>query len=226
MRMQPIHGARSGAGYDGVAVFGPHAAETMRLAGVAPGRILEIGPLGHDDLQPAELDLDAVPRRVLFASQRVDEEYPYLAESGKRLALESAFALAAAAGPAAVHILPHPTEAERDLRKVVASVSRAVDIPVAIEPTGRLHSLLPGAFALVTVSSQSIYEAVVTGVPAIAVYPPGSEVPVSYVSRWRGSGRIIGARGRTDREVAPGARPPRGGDGSGACRAGEPARSA
>ena len=172
----------SGAGYDGMAVFGPRAAAAMRRAGVAPGRIVEIGPLGYDDLRPAESNLDAVPRRVLFASQPVDEAYPYLAASGKRLALESAVALAQGAGPAAVHVLPHPTENERDLHDVVEPVARATDLPIRIEPTGRLHALLPGAFALVTVTSQSVYEAVVTGVPAIAVHPVGIEVPVNYVA--------------------------------------------
>ena len=172
----------SGARYDGVAVFGPRAAETMRLAGVAPGRIVEIGPLGYDDLRPGDSEVDAIPRRVLFASQPVDGAYPYLAESGKRLALESAVALAEGALPAAVHVLPHPTEDERDLQEVVGSVARSTDVPINVEPTGRLHTLLPGAFALVTVTSQSVYEAVVTGVPAIAVHPVGIEVPVSYVA--------------------------------------------
>jgi hypothetical protein len=172
----------SGVGYEGVAVFGPRAADAMRLAGVTPRQIAEIGPLGYDDLRPASWDPDAVPRRVLFASQPADEGLPYRSGAVKRLALESAIALAHVAGPAAVHVLPHPTEDERELHDSLAGVARAADVPVEIEPTGRLHELLPGAFALVTVSSQSVYEAVVTGVPAITVHPVGTVVPVSHVA--------------------------------------------
>jgi hypothetical protein len=172
----------SGAAYDGVAVFGPRAAAAMRLAGIAADRIVEIGPLGYDDLRPAAWDARAAPRRVLFASQPVDEGHPHLTAAVKRLALESAIALAQAAAPSAVHVLPHPTENERELRGILASVPGAADVPIKLEPAGRLHGLLQDAFALVTVTSMSVYEAVVTGVPAIAVYPAGTDVPVTHVA--------------------------------------------
>lgn len=178
----------SGIGYDGVAVFGPRAADVMRLAGVPAERIVEIGPLGHDDLH--RVDGPRVrPNQVLFASQPTDPRRPHLAEAVKRTALESALAVAAGAQPAEVRVLPHPTEDERDLRRIVDSLLPSAGVPVRIEPAGTLHDRLPGAFVLVTASSQSVFEAVDAGVPAIAVQPPGVPVPVTFVEE----GIAIGA---------------------------------
>jgi len=171
----------AGIGYDGVAVFGPRAVAVMKLAGVSPERIEQIGPLGYDDLHGLGDRAPARPHQVLFASQPVDVAKPYLTEAVKRAAMQAALAVAAVATPADLHILSHPTEDEVALRRLAESLTPPTDVSVRIAPPGELHARLAGAFALVTASSQSAFDAVAAGIPAIAVQPPRIPVPVTFV---------------------------------------------
>lgn len=177
----------AGMGYDAIGVYGPRAASVLRLAGIPANRITTLGPLPYDALiEGSAAAAEGSPasdgvRRVLFASQPVDPARPHLAEPVKRLALEAAVAVAAAVTPAELVVLPHPTEARGELDRLIGSIEVPDGVTVLVDQPGRLHARLSGAFALVTASSQSVFEAVVATVPAIAVHPAGMPAPVTFV---------------------------------------------
>jgi hypothetical protein len=172
----------AGAGYDAMAVYGARAADVLELAGVPPDRVVRIGPLRYDSLVGASASKAVEsPPRVLFASQPVDSQRAHLSEAVKRLAIGAAVAFAAGANAAELIVLPHPTEDHRDLERLIATLGTPPGhVRVTLDPPGTLHDRLPGAFALLTASSQSVFEAVVAGVPAITVHPPRTPAPVTF----------------------------------------------
>jgi hypothetical protein len=172
-----------GVGYDALAVYGPRAAEVMRLAGIDQGRIIEIGPLRYDGILAASRETAAVtePRRILFASQPVDPRKPALHPDIKRAALSAAVAAGAVAAPAEVVAVPHPVEPPGGLELLVGELSPPAGVRCTVASAG-LHGLLPGSWLLVTASSQSVFEAVIAGIPAVTVHPAGSEPPVTFAA--------------------------------------------
>ncbi len=171
----------AGLAYDAVAVYGPRAAEIMRLAGVATERIRQIGPLRHDALvakEDAEPPDD--PRRVLFAAQPTDEDHPALRSAIQRTAMEAAVAVTAQLEPAELIVLPHPTQHPRAVEELLGSIQRPPGMAARVERDGSLHTWLAQAWLLVTASSQSVFDAVLAGVPAMTVTPTGIIDPVTF----------------------------------------------
>lgn len=173
----------AGIGYDEVAVYGPRAADVMRTAGMADQRIVQIGPLGYDRLlaaSPARPPDN--PRRVLFASQPARPSQPALHPDVKRRALWAAVTAAEAVRPADVVVLPHPTEPGNEPEQFVSGLRPPDGVTIRIESQRGLHEVLPGAWLLVTASSQSVFEAVLSGVPAVTVNPTKGPDPVTFAS--------------------------------------------
>ena len=168
-----------GAGYDRMAVYGPRAAATLRSAGIAAERIVEIGAPRFDSLVAAPpSDLREDPRDVIFAAQYVtaamslqDLEACYLA----------AVAAARAVAPSRLIIRPHPAEPPGLVADIAARLGAPAGVRVRVESALGLHRLLDHAWLLVTGWSNSIFEAGLRGVPAIAVDPHGSS-PVTYAA--------------------------------------------
>lgn len=171
----------AGMGYDEVAVYGPRATETMRLAGVARERVREIGPLRHDALVAATHgEPPDGPRRVLFAAQPTDEDHPALRSAIQRAAMEAAVAATAQLEPAELIVVPHPTQEHRGVESLLRSIEQPAGMVARVERSHSLHSLVTRAWLLVTASSQSVFDAVLAGVPAMTVTPDGVADPVTF----------------------------------------------
>lgn len=171
----------AGMGYDEVAVYGPRAAQIMRLAGVAAERIREVGPLRHDALvATADAEPPDDPRRVLFAAQPTDEDHPALRSVIQRAAMDAAIAATAQLEPAELIILPHPTQKHQEVEDLLRSIERPVGVVALVERSRSLHALLTQAWILITASSQSVFDAVLAGVPAMTVTPTGVVDPVTF----------------------------------------------
>lgn len=170
-----------GAGYDAVAVYGPRAALAMGRAEIPPDRITEIGPLRYDDL----LSLPGVeptqdPRRIVLASQPGDPAKPAFHPDVKRTVLRAALAATASLAPAELVIVPHPTENDTVTQDFLAGIEMPDRVQVRLERPLTLHDVLPGAWILITGASQSVFDAVLVGVPAITVNATGGDDPVTF----------------------------------------------
>ncbi len=173
----------AGMAYDGVAVYGPRAAAAMALAGVAPERVTIIGPLALDGLLARSASEAAPSRpRIVFASQPGDPTKAAVHPDMKREALRAAIRVAAAVGPADVIIVPHPNETDDIAADVLAAEPPPEGVSVRTERIRRLHDVLPDSLAMVTASSQSVFEAAVSGVPAITVNASGGPDPVTFAA--------------------------------------------
>lgn len=155
-----------GADYDLMGVYGPRAAAVVEAAGIPPERIEIVGPARFDALvrtSPKEVDR---PSRVVLAGQ-------YRARNmtdGVRAGVLAAAIAAAAAIDGILQIKPHPVEVPRVWEPLRAAAENPHGVEVRIEEEAELHDLLPGAAVLVTGWSNSVYEAVLAGVPAITLH--------------------------------------------------------
>jgi hypothetical protein len=168
--------AIEGAGYDRFAVFGPRSADVLARAGVDPARIEITGAPRFDALIRRHGEPTAPPakRRVVFASQWLGGAMS--AEVKERTA-DAALSVAGALAPCELVIQRHPIEWD-DI--AVAAASRAPEgVTTRIGPTGGLHDELDGAWLLVTGWSNSVFEAALSNVPAIAVNATGGPSPNS-----------------------------------------------
>ena len=189
----------AGAGYDTMAVYGPRSRAALEAAGIASDRIVEIGPLRYDGLlaeQPRPPARD--PRRVVFASQPGDPRRPALHPDVKRGAMAAALAATEVLAPAELIVAPHPTEPAGEAERLLTEVASADSPPARVDREDGLHSLLRGAWLLVTASSQSVFDATVSGVPAITFNPPGVADPVSFAAE----GIAIGVTSAAEAAVA------------------------
>jgi hypothetical protein len=170
-----------GTDYDGVAVYGPRATRVMAVAGIAPERVVEIGPLRYDALlsRPSIPPRES-PRRIVLASQPGDPAKPAFHPDVKRDVLRAAIATSAAMRPAELLIVPHPTENDRVTQEFLAQTTMPDGLETHLERPGTLHEALAGAWILITGASQAVFEAVVSGVPAITVNATGGPDPVSF----------------------------------------------
>lgn len=171
----------AGMPFDGIAVYGPRARDILLAAGLDARRIEMIGPLAADDLVVAGGVPNAGPRRVIFASQPADPARPALHPDVKRAALRSAVAVAHSLRPSRLIVVPHPTENDSVTDEYLVAEPPAEGVDVHVERQRRLREVLPAGWVLVTASSQSVFEAVIAGVPAITVNPTGGPDPVSFV---------------------------------------------
>lgn len=168
--------------YDAVLAYGPRSARILTSARIDPSRIHPVGPLRYDALvkrarerTTRSLSWANEPRRVIYASQPVVDR-PGLTEAAKRTTYETALALAGSVASAEVIVQPHPNEPIAALRKLVHSLTPPPGVTVRIEESGDLHQALPGAFVLITASSQSVYEATIMNVPSVTTDPGSNNV--------------------------------------------------
>lgn len=170
-----------GTDYDGVAVYGPRAAAVMAVAGIPPERVVEIGPLRYDALlSRPPLPPSESPRRIVLASQPGDPAKPAFHPDVKREVLRAAIAASAAMRPAELLIVPHPTEGDRVNQEYLARTTMPDGVEARLERTGTLHDALAGAWFLITGASQAVFDATVSGVPAITINATGGPDPVSF----------------------------------------------
>ena len=183
-----------GVGYDLMGVYGPRAAAVLQAAGVPPERIAVVGAARFDALVDAPRQEMTHPRRILLAGQFLGGR---MTEEVRAGILESTLAAAGAVGPARVEVLPHPAEPASGWRALVAAAAlRAPGLDVSVEAGARLHDLLPGAALLVTGWSNSVYEAVLAGVPAVTIHLLEGEPPMPFAAEG------IAAEARTPGEAA------------------------
>jgi hypothetical protein len=182
----------AGAAYDGVAVYGPRAAAVMQLAGIATERVVQIGPLRYDGLisRAGSAPLLDSPRRVVLASQPGDPAKRAVHPDVKRAVIRAAIAIGAELRPAEVRIVPHPTETDRITEEVLADAEMPPGVEIRVDHAGSLHDVLAGAWLVITGASQSVFDAVLSGVPAITLNPTGGEDPVTFAR----DGIALGAR--------------------------------
>ena len=179
--------------YDTIAVYGPRAEEVMIAGGNDPRRLVQIGPLRFDPLIGMMRDRPAASssvrqRVVVFAGQptsgRVTRELNVVAVRG-------ALAAAAAVAPCELLVKPHPLERPTDrllFEEVLAGYRLPADVTVRVVDDD-LHTVLPDSWLLVTGFSQSVFEAAISGVPAITVDASRGQVPVTFAR----DGLAIGA---------------------------------
>jgi hypothetical protein len=175
--------AAVGIGYDAVAVYGARARAVMQVAGLDEARITEVGPLRYDPLIRAVSTAPSspsLPRRIIYASQPAGPGRA-VPLSVKASTLRVAISAAAVAAPCELVIKPHPIETDTVAAEVLAEDVPPAGVAIRIERERDLHALLPGAWALVTAFSQSVYEAAIAGVPSLAINVTGVPTPVSFV---------------------------------------------
>lgn len=166
-----------GVTYDAMGVYGPRAARVLEAAGVRSERIAIVGPAGFDALAPAASQSADVPPRVVMAGQYRGRA---MTDALRSSILASAVA-AADSVDATLEVVPHPTESPSSWEPLVASLPsppRAIRIVTG----AGLHDRLPGAALLVTGWSNSVYEAVLAGVPAVTVHPAAGEPPMPFAA--------------------------------------------
>ena len=169
----------AGVGYDRILVYGARSAAVMRQAGIEPDRIIEVGGLRYDPLVQAMAggagSPSAAGRRIVFASQPAGPGRAMTTDE-KATILRITLAACEEAAPCELVIRHHPTETDPVVREVLAETTFPGGVTARIEADHDLHELLPGAWLLVTASSQSVYEAAIAGVPAITIHvAPGPE---------------------------------------------------
>lgn len=167
-----------GVTYDLMGVYGPRAAAVVEAAGVARGRIEIVGPAHFDGLVRAARTELGRPPRVILAGQ-------YRAGRMTDQVRSGTFACAVAAAEAiggVLHIQPHPVELPSTWERIIAARRIPMGTEVRVESGARLHDLLPGAALLVTAWSNSVYEAVLAGVPALTVHLLDGEPPMPFAA--------------------------------------------
>lgn len=191
-----------GTDYDGVAVYGTRAAKVMAVAGIPPERVVEIGPLRYDALlSRPRIPPSETPRRIVLASQPGDPAKAAFHPDVKRDVLRAAIATSAAMRPAELLIVPHPTERDRVTEEYLAQTRMPDGVEARLERTGTLHEALDGAWLLITGASQAVFDATLSGVPAMTINATGGPDPVSFAR----DGIALGASS-TDEAVAIGRR--------------------
>lgn len=163
-----LSAATAGADYDRFAVFGSRSADVLRAAGIADDRIVVTGAPYFDELAVSSAVSPGPERRIVFAAQYIQGsitadrfEHYYLA----------AAAAAEAVAPSALVVLPHPVQPVGLIEAVAARHPVPAGVRRRFATPGTLHAELAGAFALVTGSSNSVFEAALAGVPSILVDP-------------------------------------------------------
>jgi len=163
-----LSAATAGADYDRFAVFGSRSAEVLRAAGIDSDRIVVTGAPYFDELAKASAVEPLPERRIVFAAQYIQGSIT--ADRFEHYYLGAA-AAAEAVAPSELVVLPHPVQPAGLVESVAARHPLPVEVTRRIAAPGTLHAELPGAFALVTGSSNSVFEASLAGVPSILVDP-------------------------------------------------------
>lgn len=171
--------AMRGMPFDAVAVFGPVAAERVASAGIPPERITVVGSTALDALAARAATGPRKPggRRIVFASQYLGG---VMTRDLKTRTVAAAIEAVAAAAPAELVLVPHPVEDDRILAEAAARPSP--DGITVRRSSGSLHDELPGAWLLVTGSSQSVIDAAAVSVPALTLNLTGGPDPVTFAA--------------------------------------------
>lgn len=187
----PRHGARTvdlphaeavdveairGAGYDVMAVYGSRAAGVLAAAGVARERIEIVGPAAFDRLVRATPAAAGRSPVVVLAAQYRGGR---MTDPVRRGILDAAVAAAEAIDGSLV-VKPHPVEAPDAWDDLLARAARGRRLDARVEREAELHDLLRGAALLVTGWSNSVYEAVLSGVPALTVHLLDGAPPMPF----------------------------------------------
>jgi len=167
-----------GVGYDLMGVFGPRAARVVGAAGVDPARVRIVGPAAFDAIVLAEPRRVDEPPRVVMAAQYRNR----LMTDDVRAGILDAAAASAAAIGAVLKVCPHPVESLDAWTAAADRTAAGRRVVIDVEPTGSLHRLLPGAALMVTGWSNSVFESVLAGVPALTVHLLPGDPPVSFAS--------------------------------------------
>lgn len=186
--------AMRGMAFDVVAVFGPVSARRVAAAGVPADRIVVVGSPALDRLV-ARAAADGNPqtgRRIVFASQYVGGA---MTEELKARTLRAAIEAARPAAPAELILVPHPVEDDPLLGAAMAEGSAPDGITLRVSSRG-LHEELPGAWLLITGSSQSVIDATAVSVPALTINCTGGPDLVSFAADGLALGATSGEEAR------------------------------
>jgi hypothetical protein len=167
-----LSAATAGADYDRFAVFGSRSAEVLRAAGIPDDRIVVTGAPYFDELAESTAATPGPERRIVFAAQYIQGSITADRFEGF---YRGAVAAAEAVAPSDLVVLPHPAEPPGLIESVAARHPVPAVVRRRIATPGTLHAELPGAFALVTGSSNSVFEAALAGVPSILVDPRATD---------------------------------------------------
>jgi hypothetical protein len=172
--------AIQGVDYDRFAVFGPAAARVLERAGVPPQRIVQVGAPRFDRLIERHRGTPTPPaeRRVVFASQWLGGQ---MTAAVKRRTLEAALAAAEAVAPCEFVVRLHPIERDKVVRQSLPAVSPP-GVSIHVEESGDLYDTLDGAWLMVTGWSNTVFEAILSHVPALCVTATGREPPTRFAS--------------------------------------------
>ncbi len=162
--------AITGAGYDRMAVYGPLAASRLEEAGIELDRVRVIGAPRFDALVGARPAGGDKTVRVVFAAQYVAGA---MTAAGLEICHLAALAAAGALAPCALVVVPPPAEPPGAIAAIANRHPAPPTVDLVFARPGGLHQALLGARLLVTGWSNSLFEAALLGVPAIAVNPDG-----------------------------------------------------
>lgn len=171
--------AIQGIAYDRFAVFGPAAASVLREAGVDASRIAEVGAPRFDALvarHPVPPSHPPSTRRIVFASQWLTGR---MSPDVKRRTIQAVLAAAGAVAPAELVVRLHPIERD-DLVAQTLAGGTPPGVVARIEREGDLYDTLDGAWLMATGWSNTVFEAALSNVPALAINATGGEPPTSF----------------------------------------------
>ncbi|HEX5041106.1 MAG TPA: hypothetical protein VFW95_13380 [Candidatus Limnocylindria bacterium] len=172
-----------GADFDAMAVYGTASRDLALAAGVQATRVRVVGSVRHDQLAAMagerRRDAGASELRITFAAQ-----YPTagIADTTLEAALHDTLIAAGSVAPAIVRIVPHPIGPPGLVQRWLRTAQVLDGVRVDERAAGDLYEALLDSDLLVTVTSQSVLEAAVVGIPAVSIQPPGSELAFPYAA--------------------------------------------
>lgn len=178
--------AMRGMAFDVVAVLGPTAADRVAAAGVPAERIVVVGSPGLDALVARAQEGGGADRgrRIVFASQYIGG---VMTKDVKARTVRDAIDASGPAAPAEIVLVRHPVEDDGVLATAAGGAAPAgISVRVSRQ---RLQDELPGAWLLITGSSQSVIDATAASVPAITINRTDGPDPVSFAA----DGMALGA---------------------------------
>jgi hypothetical protein len=103
-----------------------------------------------------------------------------LTDAALETALHATLTAAGRVAPAHVRIAPHPIGPPGLAERWLATARVPHGVTVEVGALEGLHPAMLDSDVLITVTSQSVLEAAVVGIPALAIQPPGPAYRFSY----------------------------------------------
>jgi len=170
-----------GARFSAIGVYGPSSRDLAAKSGFPPGEIRVVGSVRHDLLESrarsARVDGDRQPIRLVFAAQYPTARLP---EAVLVAGLDATLRSAGRVAPAIVRIAPHPFGPRGLVERWLKDLRVPDGVAVELAPSDGLQDAIIHADFLVTVASQSVLEAAVVGIPAVAIQPAGASYTFPY----------------------------------------------